>query len=235
MLDLRDLLARVTLPQDLSRRGFLKVASMTAAMAAMSQARAKAGARPYIILEHAEGLIIGDPNLCMNCQRCELACTNFNDGKSDMKLARIKIGRNMWFGPEGVATIPPQHGNWGDNLIVQDTCRQCEHPVPCANACPKGAIQVDPKTKARVVKKDLCIGCKLCQKACPWGMMTFDEEEKKASKCFLCDGEPKCVKECPAAALMYIPWRDRSQEPGRRPQHGYIPIENADQCAVCHG
>lgn len=36
-------------------------------------------------------------------------------------------------------------------------------------------------------------------------MMTFDAEEKKASKCFLCDGDPKCVKHCPAAAIRYVP------------------------------
>ena len=44
-------------------------------------------------------------------------------------------------------------------------------------------------------------------------MMSFDREKQKASKCFLCDGEPKCVKACPAAALTYMPWKDRSGEP----------------------
>ncbi|MFR4149262.1 MAG: 4Fe-4S binding protein [Sutterella wadsworthensis] len=56
-----------------------------------------------------------------------------------------------------------------------------------------GRHRGDPKTGARRVDKEKCIGCHLCEKACPWGMMTFDVEEKKASKCFLCDGEPKCV------------------------------------------
>ena len=48
--------------------------------------------------------------------------------------------------------------------------------------------------RARYVDEDKCIGCGLCQKACPWDMMSFDREKQKASKCFLCDGEPKCVK-----------------------------------------
>jgi Fe-S-cluster-containing dehydrogenase component len=85
------------------------------------------------------------------------------------------------------------------------------------------------------VDEDKCIGCGLCQKACPWDMMSFDREKQKASKCFLCDGEPKCVKACPAAALTYMPWKDRSGEPARRPTHGYLPEENANQCSVCHG
>ena len=234
MFDLKDLMSRVNLPQDITRRGFLQVATVTAAFAAMNQSRAQTGAQPYIILETPKGLIVGDPSLCVDCQRCEMACTEFNDGKNDPVLARIRIGRNIWYGPGNPGARPLQ-GVWGDSTVYQDTCRQCAHPVPCANACPQGAIRVDPKTGARYVDEDKCIGCGLCQKACPWDMMSFDREKQKASKCFLCDGEPKCVKACPAAALTYMPWKDRSGEPARRPTHGYLPEENANQCSVCHG
>ena len=51
MFDLKDLMSRVNLPQDITRRGFLQVATVTAAFAAMNQARAQTGAQPYIILE----------------------------------------------------------------------------------------------------------------------------------------------------------------------------------------
>lgn len=200
MFDLKDLMSRVNLPQDITRRGFLQVATVTAAFAAMNQARAQTGAQPYIILETPKGLIVGDPSLCVDCQRCEMACTEFNDGKNDPVLARIRISRNIWYGPGNPGARPLQ-GVWGDSTVYQDTC----------------------------------IGCGLCQKACPWDMMSFDREKQKASKCFLCDGEPKCVKACPAAALTYMPWKDRSGEPARRPTHGYLPEENANQCSVCHG
>ena len=150
------------------------------------------------------------------------------------RLARIKITRNVMFGPSGTNPIPPTFGVHGNGLVVQDTCRQCPHPVPCANACPQGAIQVDPKTGARVVVKERCIGCHLCEKACPWDMMSFDDEENKASKCFLCNGDPKCVKACPAAAIRYIPWTDRSHEEARRVPHGYLARENAAECSICH-
>ncbi|MDO5530579.1 4Fe-4S dicluster domain-containing protein [Sutterella sp.] len=233
-MDINDILDKLSLPRDFTRRGFLKAASAAAAVALMADAKAKTGERPYVILETAQGLIIADPNLCVACHRCELACTEFNEGKADPRLTRIRMTRNTMFGPNGINRMPPAYGAWGNGLVVQDTCRQCPHPVPCANACPQGAIQVDEETGARVVVKERCIGCHLCEKACPWDMMTFDVEENKASKCFLCHGDPKCVKACPAAAIRYVPWFDRSKEEDRRAPHGYLPNENAAQCSICH-
>ena len=152
MFDLKDLMSKVNLPHDITRRGFLEVASVTATLAAMNQVRAQTGTRPYIILQAPEGLIVGDPSLCVDCQRCEMACTEYNDGKNDPVLARIKIGRNIWYGP-GNSGYRPLQGVWGNSTVVQDTCRQCAHPVPCANACPQGAIQVNPETGARFVDR----------------------------------------------------------------------------------
>ena len=56
MFDLKDLMSRVNLPQDITRRGFLQVATVTAAFAAMNQSCAQTGAQPYIILETPKGL-----------------------------------------------------------------------------------------------------------------------------------------------------------------------------------
>lgn len=100
-MELNDILEKLSLPQDLTRRGFLKAASAAAALGLLNDARAKNGVRPYVILETAKGLIIADPNLCVACHRCELACTEFNDGKATPRLARIKITRNVMFGPSG--------------------------------------------------------------------------------------------------------------------------------------
>ena len=152
-MELQDFLSKLSLPQDFTRRGFLKATSVMAAIGMMNQARAASGVRPYIVLETAKGILICDPNLCVACHRCELACTEFNEGKADPRLARIKITRNVMFGHAGTNVYPPTKGIWGDGIVVQDTCRQCAHPTPCANACPQGAIVVDPKTGARRVDK----------------------------------------------------------------------------------
>jgi Fe-S-cluster-containing dehydrogenase component len=220
----------------LSRRGFLLFsACAVTSLAALGLCEAFGANPPLVILDNAKGLILADPSRCVGCQRCELACTEFNEGRAQPSLSRIKIARSQNFGPEGPTGGPKMRGIWGDGLVVQGVCRQCPHPVPCATACPEGAIVLDPKTGARVVDARRCVGCRLCQRACPWGMMTFDEERQKASKCFLCNGKPKCVEACPSGALRFVPWRDITRE-GPPPMASFrvTPAAAAKDCAGCH-
>ncbi len=66
-------------------------------------------------------------------------------------------------------------------------------------------------------------------------MMTFDRDADKASKCFLCDGKPRCVEACPAAALRFLPWRDLTRTtPPRGGQFPWIPPDKAAGCLDCH-
>ena len=53
MLDLKGLLSKARLPMDITRRGFLEVSTVAAAMAAMNAAPAQTGAQPYHSL-HSE-------------------------------------------------------------------------------------------------------------------------------------------------------------------------------------
>ncbi|MDH7501074.1 MAG: 4Fe-4S ferredoxin, partial [candidate division NC10 bacterium] len=145
----------------LSRRQFLRLSgagligiSALAALGAQGDQEA-----PLIIMEKAEGIVIGDPTRCVGCQRCELACTEFNDGKASPATARIKVRRNLNFGPQGAYAGPHAQGNWGNGLVIQDLCKQCPHPVPCADACPNDAIVLLPPTYARAVDVKKCNGC----------------------------------------------------------------------------
>ncbi|MEN6441192.1 MAG: 4Fe-4S dicluster domain-containing protein [Syntrophobacter sp.] len=219
----------------ISRRKFLILTACAVnGLAALSIRGAWGADAPVIIIENAKGLILADPTRCVGCRRCELACTEFNDGRSQPSLARIKVDRNINFGPGGL-TSPVMGGAWGNGVFIQDTCKQCPHPVPCETACPEGAIKADPVTGARVVDAVVCVGCRLCRKACPWDMISFDEESQKATKCFLCHGSPKCVEACPSGAIAYVPWLDLTREvPPRVSVLTVVPAEKAQSCLECH-
>lgn len=223
----------------LSRRGFLMFSACAAtSLAALGLSEALGAGAPLVILDNATGMILADPSRCVGCQRCELACTEFNDGRAQPSLARIKIDRSVNFGPDGPAAGtgvgPGMQDTWGNALVVQGVCRQCPHPVPCASACPQDAIVADARTGARVVDAKKCVGCRLCQRACPWDMMTFDEDRQKAAKCFLCDGRPKCVEACPSAALRFVPWRDLTREGRTGATLTALSPAKAKACADCH-
>jgi len=219
-----------------SRRQFLKVGGLSViGMSALGPLLARGAVKPLIIMEQAQGIVIGDPTKCVGCRRCELACTEFNDGKAAPTLARIKVDRNLNFGPKGVFAGQRGQGNWGNGLVVQDLCKQCPHPVPCADACPNDAIVVAPPVKARVVDPDKCTGCKMCLRACPWEMISFDQDSGKATKCNLCGGKPKCVEACPAQSLTYLPWRDLTDKvPVRTAPLAALSPEKSAACQECH-
>lgn len=220
----------------LTRREFLVLAAgAVTSLAALDLCSVWGADPPIVIIDNAKGLLLADPSRCVGCLRCELACTEFNDGRAQPSLARIKIDRNLAYGPDGLSGGAPMQGAWGNGLFIQDTCRQCPHPVPCATACPENAIQADPQTGARIVNTALCVGCRLCQRACPWNMISFDEHSQKADKCFLCQGTPKCVEACPSGALHYVPWRDLAREGARRTASlSAVPPEKAKECVNCH-
>lgn len=202
-----------------SRRQTLKWGGMTiAGLSVLGPLLASGAASPFIVMEQAEGLVVADPAICVGCGRCELACTEFNDGRAAPSISRIKVSRNLNFGPAGAASRRKDYGNWGNGLIIQDLCMQCPYPAPCANICPKGAIVIG-SGGARLIDLNRCTGCKVCLKACPWEMISYDPVTQRATKCHLCGGEPKCVQACPSGSLSFVKWIDRTD---------MIPPRNAD-------
>ena len=123
---------------------------------------------------------------CTGCGTCELACSMKNTGEFNPTRSRIQvISLDTDF-----AQLP----------IV---CVQCYRP-PCAEICPTEAITRDKITGIVRVNAALCTGCRMCEDACPLGVIVFSELEQKAVKCELCDGDPQCVKSCPKGAIEYI-------------------------------
>ncbi|MDR3410332.1 MAG: 4Fe-4S dicluster domain-containing protein [Formivibrio sp.] len=148
--------------------------------------------------------VIAEPNKCIGCRTCEVACVMAHQsGEEEMTLQsfqpRLTVVRN------GKVTTP----------IL---CRHCDD-APCAKACPVNAIVFSHDSVQ--VMQELCLGCKTCVVACPYGAMnivqvpaepmpgTFVSHRMKseAQKCDLCIGRaegPACVTVCPTKALHLV-------------------------------
>jgi len=195
-----------------------------------------------VFVANAEGMLVAEPSRCVGCRRCELACSEFNNGVSQPSIARIKVGRNYNVGPQDTAAgFGRGDGTWGNHRLIQDVCHQCPHPVPCQLACPRGAIEVVPPVNARVVNVDKCRGCGICTKACPWAMTSLsgpvDGANTKATKCSLCNGDPECVRMCPVGGLKYVPWQNVTKDfPPRQvvPASIQLAPDVKDTCVKCH-
>jgi len=129
--------------------------------------------------------LVVEPNKCIGCQSCVVACSYIKEGVFSPTKSRIDIIMK-----EDIM------------LNVPILCWHCEKP-PCRAVCPVGAISKDQRTGIVTVDPDLCIGCKACTKACPWGVVNVDTEKGIAVNCDLCGGDPECVKVCAPGALTF--------------------------------
>jgi Fe-S-cluster-containing dehydrogenase component len=135
-------------------------------------------------------------SLCSGCGTCAVACFDHNDIDVDKQPAWRRV-------------IQIENGSYPDVSItyVSAGCLHC-HDSPCLMGCPTGAISRHGKTGAVLVDQNLCIGCRSCAMACPFGVPRYDSNDKM-QKCQLCAGwvdsgrEPACVRACPTGALEY--------------------------------
>jgi phenylglyoxylate dehydrogenase beta subunit len=86
------------------------------------------------------------------------------------------------------------------NVHMANTCNQCSEPA-CLDVCPTGAITKSATDGIVRITEAKCLGCGLCDLACPYGGIDFRAGSKKAAKCDLCDGDPQCKKVCPVDAI----------------------------------
>jgi len=126
------------------------------------------------------------PEKCTGCLQCEMACSYEHEGNFNPAKSRIKV---FTFHTEG--------------RFVPYTCTQCDEAW-CKSACPTGAISLDRATGAKMVNDGLCVGCKVCTIACPFGTINYNTVTGKVMKCDLCGGDPACAKACPTQAITYI-------------------------------
>ena len=189
----------------ISRRTALK--GLVVAGATVAGAKPAKAASPIGIPADALGLLY-DTTKCIGCKACVVSCREANNLKPD----------TGWSG--GLYQAPSDLNEYTKNIIklyddgaqrsyMKAQCMHCADPA-CANACMLGAYK---KREYGIVTydPDLCIGCRYCQVACPFGIPKF--EWSKAApvmvKCELCNHRiaegkgPACAEVCPRGAVIY--------------------------------
>ncbi|KNH04217.1 ATP-binding cassette sub-family E [Perkinsela sp. CCAP 1560/4] len=87
---------------------------------------------------------------------------------------------------------PSKKGNAGDEhtriaIVNPDKCKPKKCKLECKRSCPvvrggQECIQVTPVDKVSYISEDLCIGCGICTKKCPFGAITIINIPKDLSK-----------------------------------------------------
>jgi len=127
-----------------------------------------------------------DHGRCTGCRLCEIACSLHHDGMVNPAAALLAVIR------------------WDEEAVhVPAVCQQCDTAM-CEQVCQPRAIKRDGATGALLVDYDLCIGCRMCVVACPYGAMSVHPVVRNVIKCDLCGGDPRCVMFCETGALRFV-------------------------------
>ncbi len=170
------------------------------------------------------GLVI-DLKKCVGCNACTMACKAENKTPFGVWWAKVQLKEEGKFPAVKVQYTPMQ-------------CMHCQK-APCVDVCPTGATFKRPDGII-AIDSAKCIGCKLCQVACPYGARAFIDKVQGyypdkgltgleqvgyaahragvIEKCTFCvdrvtKGEPPaCVETCPSYARVFGDLSDPNSE-----------------------
>jgi Fe-S-cluster-containing dehydrogenase component len=215
----------------LSRRDFFKAAAGSGLVLASNLSPAPVLARePIPRLPQAMGILY-DATVCIGCKACMAACKEYNqlppdhydpsgiwDDPPDLSAKTVNIVKLY---SNGTAQAKDQEIN--GYSYIRRFCMHCADPS-CTSACPVGALTKDRDLGVVRYNKNVCIGCRYCQIACPYNIPKFqwDQAFPQIVKCQLCDHRiavgsySACCEFCPTGASIFGNVQDLLKESKRR-------------------
>ncbi len=183
-----------------------------------------------------------DLDKCTGCDSCTIACKSENNTPPAASPMPFKNGRGVL--PDGVDyrwVVKKESGIFPLPAVtfVTSACNHCRHPA-CLASCPladindlhneNNAIFKREEDGIVLINQDVCVGCRNCLQACPYGAPQFNSATAKVEKCTLCihrlydsDGRrtgflPACVTTCVGDALHLIENFDSVQSGRNAPE-----------------
>ncbi len=174
----------------------------------------------------AKGMFV-DTSICTGCKACQVACKEWNGLPGEPAHFRKKPGvpypvafnftGNPYDNTGALSATDWRHVRFIEQFnesrsearwfFSSDSCKHC-NDAGCLNACPTKAI-IRSDMGNVIVQDDVCIGCKYCIPACPYGVISFSEKTGTVHKCTLCNDRihnglgTACAKACPTGSISF--------------------------------
>ena len=134
-----------------------------------------------------------DVKRCIACSACVTGCKVENN-----------LPQNMWWNKVvnvGGETPDSPSGTYAARDLKMESytlsCQHCENPA-CVEVCPTQASYKDAETGIVLVDNSKCIGCGICQQACPYGVRVLQEGEPVYYADFgFGAATPRCTRRAP--------------------------------------
>jgi formate dehydrogenase iron-sulfur subunit len=186
----------------IGRRGFMKIAAVTAGTAAAAKAGASSAASEG---SDTPGVLV-DTTLCVGCRGCEAACAEANKNPAPPEGEAV-FEKKRDTAPDAftvVNKIPDVQGRF-----AKKQCMHCIAPA-CAAACPVRALDKKPEGPV-TYDPTHCLGCRYCMVACPFEIPKYEYSSNapRVRKCSFCatrqaaGPKPACAEVCPSGALTF--------------------------------
>jgi len=175
-----------------------------------------------------------DINKCSGCKACQVACKDKSNLPIGVRWRRVfQYEGGEWINQNG-QMIPSNVYAYS----VSSACMHCVKPI-CMEVCPTSAISKRDDGIV-LINADMCIGCRYCSWACPYGAPQFNEELNVMTKCDMCHdlvdkGErPACVESCPYRAMDFGPLDELQAKYGTFADPAPLPDPSITEPAVVY-